>query len=219
MIRCWLVWKTPVEHRTDVLLGRGEARHLGVGGVGQEEVDALLPQPRERAQVGDPAVERQLVHLEVAGVQHHAGRGPDGDGQGVGDGVVHRDELEVERAEGQPVALLHLVVHGLLEAVLAELGVEEGQGELGPDERDVLALAEEVRRGADVVLVAVGEDQRLDLVQAVPDGLEVGKDQVDAGVVVLGEQHPAVDDEEAVVVLEDRHVAAYFAEAAERDDP
>jgi hypothetical protein len=37
--------------------------------------------------------------------------------------------------------------------------------------------------------------------------------------VVLGEQHAAVDDEEAVVVLEDRHVAADLAEAAERDDP
>ena len=44
--------------------------HLGVGGVGEEEVDALLAEPREGAQVGDPAVERELVHLEVAGVQH-----------------------------------------------------------------------------------------------------------------------------------------------------
>ena len=71
---------------------------LGVGGVGEEEVDALLAQPRERAQVGDPAVERQLVHLEVAGVQHQAGAGADRDRQGVGDRVVDRDELEVERA-------------------------------------------------------------------------------------------------------------------------
>ena len=43
--------------------------HLGVGRVGQEQVDALLAEPRERPQVGDAAVERQLVHLEVAGVQ------------------------------------------------------------------------------------------------------------------------------------------------------
>ena len=50
-----------------------------------------------------PAVERQLVHLEVAGVQHGAGAGPDRDGERVGDGVVDREELAVERAE-----LLHL---------------------------------------------------------------------------------------------------------------
>ena len=73
--------------------------HLGVGGVGEEQVDALLAEPGERAQVGDPAVERELVHLEVAGVQHQAGAGADRDRERVGDGVVDRDELEVERPE------------------------------------------------------------------------------------------------------------------------
>ena len=70
--------------------------------------------------------------------------------------------------------------------------------------------------GADVVLVAVGEHQRLDVVEAVPDRVEVGQDQVDARVVLLGEEHPAVDDQQAAVVLEDGHVAADLAEAAER---
>ena len=56
-------------------------------------------------------------------------------------------------------------------------------------------------------------------VEPVPDRLEVGEDQVDAGVVVLGEQHPAVDDQQPAVVLEDGHVATDLAEPAERDDP
>ena len=73
--------------------------HLGVGRVGEEEVDALLPQPGERPQVGEPAVERQLVHLEVAGVQQGAARGADADRERVGDRVVDRDELAVEDAE------------------------------------------------------------------------------------------------------------------------
>ena len=58
----------------DVALGRGEPRHLGVGGVDEEQVDALLAEPGERPQVGEPPVERQLVHLEVAGVQQQARR-------------------------------------------------------------------------------------------------------------------------------------------------
>ena len=82
-----------------------------------------------------------------------------------------------------------------------------------------LPLAQEVRRGADVVLVAVGEHQRLDVVEPVPDRVEVGEDQVDAGLVVLGEQHAAVDDQQPAVVLEDGHVATDLAETAERDDP
>ena len=121
--------------------------------------------------------------------------------------------------ERQPVALGHPVVHGLEQPVLPQLGVEQRQGELGADQRDVAALAEEVRRRADVVLVPVGEHQRLDLVQAVPDRLEVREDQVDTRVVVLGEEHPAVDDQQPAVVLEDGHVPADLTETAERDDP
>ena len=44
----------------------------------------------------------------------------------------------------------------------------QGQGELRADQRDVAALAEQVRHRADVVLVAVGEHQRLDVGPAGP---------------------------------------------------
>ena len=110
MIRWSLFWKTvsstgPMDFSEVVKPG-----HLGVGGVGEEQVDALLAEPGERTQVGDPAVERELVHLEVAGVQHQRGAGADRDGERVGDRVVDGDELELEGAERQPVAGLHLVV-------------------------------------------------------------------------------------------------------------
>ena len=39
----------------------------------QQQVDALAAEPGEAAEVGEPAVERQLVHLEVAGVQDEPG--------------------------------------------------------------------------------------------------------------------------------------------------
>ena len=106
----------PLEDRRDLLLGGREAGHLGVGRVGQEEVDALLAEPGEGPQVGDPAVERQLVHLEVAGVEHQPGAGADRDRERVGDRVVDRDELEVEGPEADPVALADLVVDGLARA-------------------------------------------------------------------------------------------------------
>jgi hypothetical protein len=102
--------------------------------------------------------------------------------------------------------------------VLLELGLDERQGQLGADDGDVTALAQEVWHATDVVLVAVREDDRLDLVQAVPDPGEVGKDHVDPGLVLLGEEHAAVDDEETSLVLEDGHVPADLTEAAERDD-
>lgn len=70
-----------------------------------------------------------------------------------------------------------------------------------------------------MVLVAVREDDRLDVVHPVRDVLEVREDQVDPGLGVLGEQHAAVDDEKSAVVLEDGHVATDLAETAEGDDP
>jgi hypothetical protein len=198
--------------------GDGEAGDLGVRGVDKEQVHALLAQAGERTQVGDAAVEGELVHLEVAGVQHEPGRGADGDRQAVRDRVVHRDELAVEGAELLPLALTHL--DGLRgDAVLLELGLDEGQGEPRADDRDVGSLAQQVGDAADVVLVAVGEHHGVDAVEPVPDPGEVRQDHVDAGLVLLGEQDAAVDDQEPAVMLEHGHVAADLAETAERNDP
>src|SRR5207302_1718241 len=66
--------------------------------------------------------------------------------------------------------------------------------------------------------VPMCEDDRLHLVEAVLEVLEVGEDEVDAWVVVLGEEHATVDDEQLAGVLDHRHVAAYFAEPPQRDD-
>src|SRR5205823_690970 len=80
-------------------------------------------------------------------------------------------------------------------------------------------LAQQVGQGADVVLVAVREHDRLDLVQPGPDVAEIRQDQVDAGLLLLREQHAAVDDQQPAAVLEHGHVAADLTQAAERDDP
>ena len=60
---------------------------------------------------------------------------------------------------------------------------------------------------------------RLDVAEPVGDVVEVGQDQVDARLVVLGEEDAAVDDEQPAVVLEHGHVAADLAETAEGHDP
>ena len=69
-----------------------------------------------------------------------------------------------------------------------------------------------------MVLVAVRQDDRNDVVEAVPDVAEVGQDQIDSGLLGLGEQHAAVDDQQLPVVLEDGHVATDLAETAEGHD-
>ena len=204
-----------VEHRPDLALGDHEPGLVGVGGIDEEQVDALVAQPGEPGEVGEPTVEGQLVELDVAGVQHQARGRADGDGQRVRDGVVDREVLAVPAAVPQPTALLHLQqVRG--EAVLPALGGDERQREAGADDGEVRALPQQERHRADVVFVAVGEHDRVDVVEAPLDGPEIGQDQVDARRVLGREEHAAVDDEQPPVVLEHRHVAADLADAAER---
>lgn len=163
------------------------------------------------------AVQRELVHLEVAGVDHHARGRADGDGQRVRDGVVDRDELAVERADALAVALGDF--EGVrADAVLLELCLDQREGQLGADQRDVLLQPEQEGDATDVVLVAVREHDAVDVVEAVPEGGEVRQDQVDSGLLLLGEEDAAVDDEQSAVVFEDRHVPADLTETAEWGD-
>jgi hypothetical protein len=103
--------------------------------------------------------------------------------------VVDRHELAVEGADALALSLRDL--EGVrADAVLLELGLDQGEGELGADQRDVRLLAQEEGDAADVVLVAMGEDDALDVVETVPDGREVGQDQVDSGLLLLGKSTP-----------------------------
>jgi hypothetical protein len=79
-------------------------------------------------------------------------------------------------------------------------------------------LAQDPRQAADVVLVAVGEHDRVDLVAAVEQVGEVGDDEVDAVHLGGGEADAHVDHDDAAVVLDDGHVLADLAQASERED-
>ena len=212
------------DDHADIALGRDEAADLGVGRVSEQEIDARIAEAGEAGQVGQSAVQRRLVHLEVAGVQDGVPSGADRDGEGIRDRVVHREELEGPVAELDVVLLLHQSQVGVLEASLLELGLEQRKREPRAEDGDVGALAQQVGQCADVVLVAVGEHHRIDLVQTIGVVGPVGQGDVDARGVRLAQQHAAVDDDDPPRlplrrVLEEGHVATDFLDAAECDDP
>ena len=62
------------------------------------------------------------------------------------------------------------------------------------------------------------EDDSVDVVEAFTNVVKVGQDQVDTGLVVFWEQHPAIDDQQASTELEYRHVPADFAQPTKRND-
>ena len=67
--------------------------------------------------------------------------------------------------------------------VLGELAAHERERQPRADQRDVGPLAQQVRHGADVILVRVRQHERLDLVQPALEGGEVRQDQVDARLI------------------------------------
>ena len=111
----------------------------------------------------------------------------------------------LERRVAEPV-LLELRAH---QADRQRAAVDRGRA---PD------LAQDVGQRADVVLVAVGEHDRLDVVGAVAKVGEVGQHQVDPQHLGGREHQPGVDDDDAPVVLDHGHVLADLAEPAERQD-
>ena len=158
----------------------------------------------------------RVLDAEVAGVHDRARRRLERDRGAVGGAVRERDELGAERARSGSAALygdLHQL--GVLEqAVLVELGPQQREREAPGVDRHLADRAEQERDGADVVLVAVGEDERLEGVAPLHDVAEVGQDDVHAHLVVLGEGDPAVDQHHAAVVLDDVHVLADLPRAA-----
>src|SRR5260370_32226922 len=108
--------------------------------------------------------------------------------------MVDREEFEIKVPERLPRAFRYFDGDGV-DAVLGELARHERERELRADQGDVPALAQQVRHRADVILVGVGEDERVDRAEPVPDVVEVRQDQVDAWLVGFWEEDAAVHDQ------------------------
>ena len=107
------------------------------------------------------------------------------------------------------------------ELVLVELGARHRHRQRAAvDRRRVVhaELAQQERQAAEVVLVAVRDDDRLDVRDAAAQVGEVGQDEVDAHHLGRREAQADVDEDDPVLVLDDRHVLADLAQAAERQD-
>ena len=206
------------ERLADGPLRRRVAGVLGPGRVRQEADDALGAELREDREVGQLAVDRGVVELEVAGVDDDADRRPEGDAHRVGDRVADPERDDAERPDLELVARLEREHRVVVELVLLDLVAEQAAGERRGVDRHARELRQDVRQGADVVLVGVGDQERLDVGLALLEVGDVGDDEVDPEHLLVGEHQPAVDDDDVVAVLEHVHVLADLADAAERDD-
>src|SRR4051795_11006639 len=101
--------------------------------------------------------------------------------------------------------------------MLAELDLDESQGQPGSVHRH-LEVPQDVRERADMILVTVCDEERLDLAPFLEEVGGIGDDEVDSRHAFFGKHHAAIDDDNAVSVLENGHILTDLTDAAERDD-
>jgi len=197
-------------------LALGEVDVGGIGGVAHHQVNAQLGEAGDGRVVGVHAVYRRLVELEVAGVQHGAGRRANEQPQRVGYGVIDGEEIHAEVAQIDGVAALDLSEFGVQDAVLGQFALDEAQGQLGREDGQLglVQILEQVGQGAGVVLMAMGDDDGLQAMGVLQQVGVVRQDQIHAGMVVVREHQPGVDDDHVLAVLKDGHVLADAVQAA-----
>ena len=204
---------------TDLGLGLGKAGDRSVGGVGQQQVDALLGKAADGGIVGRNAVDGRLVELKVAGVHNSTLVGANKHAQSAGDGVRHREEVERDTAEVDVAAALDLAELRRTDTELGELALDKAKRQLAREDGDLIVeVLQQVRKRTGVVLVAVGDDDAAEFFLVLQNVGVVGKHQADTGLGVVGEHKASVDEHHVVAALEDRHVLADTIKAAERDD-
>ena len=201
-----------------LLLGGGKARALCVGGVAQQGQHTALPILGQGGQVGHAAGQRGVIDLKVAGLNDGTGRAVDGKGHGIRDGVVHMDGLHGEAAQFDLLPGHDLHKLGLAgKAELFQLVLDQAAGQAGAVHRYAEFL-QQIGNAANVVLVAVSDEQALDLILVLHHKGEVRDDHVHAVHLAVREHQTAVHDDHITVALVDSHVLANLAQTTQRVD-
>ena len=152
------------ERLADGPLRRRVARVLGARRVGQQADHALLAELGEDREVRQLAVDRGVVELEVAGVDDRSrpasgGRCPSRPGSSGRPGTATTVNGPIWTSSPGSSGEERVVV----ELVLLDLVAEEAAGERRGVDRHARELRQDVRQAADVVLVGVGDEERLDV--------------------------------------------------------
>lgn len=129
--------------------------------------------------------------------------------------MIDREEFQAEGTLSEHAAGFDLD-QGRGDPIFGELRSQEGQRQLRADDRNVRSLPQQIRHGADVVFVTVGEHDCHDVAEAITQVTPIGKYHVHTGLMLLGEENTTVDDQNLAVTLENGHVAADFPESAQR---
>ena len=132
--------------------------------------------------------------------------------------MIHREEVDHEIADFHLVAGIDFA-QLRLDAMFLELALDKAERHLRTVNRNLLGkVFHEVRQATRMVFVAVGNDDAAKLMLILKHIRVVGKNEVDARMVVIGEHETSVIENHVVATLDDGHVLANAVETAKRND-
>ena len=175
----------------------------------------LPPVVGERVQIADVLVRGRGVKFEIAGVNDRAQRRGDGQCAGLNDAVRQVDELHAERSHLERRAGMHLPQVGAFrQIVFDQLGLRQRQRKGRAVDRHI-NFFQQIGQAADVIFVAMRQQNGADAFAIRTHVTEVGNDNVHAQQFGIRKHDAAVDDDDVIVKLIRHHVHAEFAEATE----
>src|SRR5579885_117796 len=204
-----------LDARNDGALGLGEAGALDIRGIAEESEDAFVAIAGEGVKIELPVVHRRLVNFEITGVDDDAERSADSKRDAVDGAVGDGNEFNFIRGDFDAAAGKNFTKDSGIE----EIGFLEAL--LNQSEREARAvngnveIAKDIRKRADMVFVAMREDNGANVSAILLEVGDIGDDEINTEEFGFREHHACVDDDDVVAVAQGHHVHAKFAEAAE----
>ena len=207
-----------VELAADGALAGRVSLALDVGGILKQGQHARFAVFGEGVQVEKFVVGGCGINLEIASVNDDAERRVDREGNAIDQAMRDLDRMNREGSGLEALVGAHFAEVGVVEqAVLVEFVFDVSERELGAPDRDV-KFGEHPGECADVVFVAVSEDDSANALAVFGEIRNVGNDDVDAEEFGFGEHESGVDDDDVVSPADGHAVHAEFAEAPEGND-
>ena len=207
-----------VELAADGALAGRVSLALDVGGILKQRQHAVLAVFGEGVQVEEFVVGGRGIDFEIAGVNDDAERRVDGERDAIDQAVRDLNGMNGEGSGLEALVGAHFAQVGVVEqAVLVEFVFDVGERELGAPDGD-FEFGEHPGKRADVIFVAVSQDDAANALAILDEIGDVGDNDVDAEKLGFGEHESGVDDENVVSPADGHAVHAEFAEAPEGDD-
>ena len=206
-----------LEGLPDLPLGLRVPEKLRVRGVAHQRKDALRAVMGKAGNIDGFTVKRRIIHFEIACMDQRADRRNDRKRDRPRNGVAGLDEFHSKAAKLHFVPGCNATQIRVFDLCLIQLMLDERHRKPRAEHRR-LKFLERIRNGADVVLMAMGDEDAADLLRVFFQIRHVRDHKVDAGHVVIRENQPAVHHDNILAVFDHGHIFADFTHAAKRDD-